>query len=61
LQQWYYKEIDMKVGDLVVFRKKVCIVDQEVQPYIWWISLLLPEGVRLVVHKKAVRLLDESR
>jgi hypothetical protein len=51
----------MKVGDLVVFRKKVCIVDQEVQPYIWWISLLLPEGVRLVVHKKAVKLLDESR
>ncbi len=51
----------MKVGDLVVFRDMVCIVDQEVQPYIWWISLLLPEGVRLVVHKKAVRLLYESR
>ncbi len=51
----------MKKGDLVVFREEVCIIDRPVSPTLWWISLILPEGVRLVVHKKAVRLINESR
>ncbi len=51
----------MKKGDLVMFRGLVCIIDTEVQSTCWWISLRLPEGNRLAVHKHAVRLLDESR
>ena len=51
----------MKKGDLVVFRGAVCIIDQKVEPFCWWISLRLPEGNRLAVHRHAVRLIDEDR
>ena len=53
--------ITMKRGDLVVFRRAVCIIANPVSPTLWWICLILPQGMRLVVHKEAVRLIDEDR
>ena len=56
-----WEAIIVKFGDLVVFRKAVCIIANPVSPTIWWICLILPQGLRLVVHKEAVRLIDEDR
>lgn len=49
----------MKKGDLVLLGNRVCIVKSEVNAF--WITLLLPRGTKVTVHRNAVRLLDESR
>ena len=45
----------MKKGDLVLLGNRVCIVKEIVNA--WWITLMLPKGTKVTVHKKAARLI----